>query len=272
MTLTRVWTPSNNYSSGGTKRLIVLHTMEGFTGTNGAYDCAKYFQGNVGASSQVCIDNNRGKIWECVSRSYGSWTQCGYNSVAVSAEQSGYASWSRDYWLTNRLNELHNTADWIREEAAKFGIPIVKLTESQAQSNGRGVTYHSWLGSSGCGHSDCGSGYPVDDVIAWAKGSTPASDTGGIDVSSAVVFYGGKKYYAYINTSGKVCMNGGVVDSGSNAKSGVGLAINPDTGQKVISYTNQGNHFCTYTQNTGDPKWYWDDLDWPARLCPASRT
>jgi hypothetical protein len=174
MSLTRVWTPTGSYSGGSTKRLIVLHTTEGFTGPNGAYDCAAYFQGDVGASSQVCIDNNRGKVWECVSRVNASWTQCNYNSVAVSAEQCGYASWSRDYWLTNRANELHNTADWIAEEAAKLSIPIRELSSGEAQGGGWGVTYHSRLGSSGCGHSDPGSGYPLDQVLAWAKGGGTA--------------------------------------------------------------------------------------------------
>lgn len=263
MTLTRVWTPTSYYSSGGTKRLIVLHTMEGFTGDNGADDCAKYFQGNNGASSQVCIDNNRGKIWECVARQYGAWTQCGYNGEAVSGEQSGFASWSRDYWLTNRLNELHNTADWIREEAAKFGIPIVKLTESQAQSSGRGVTFHSWLGSAGCGHSDCGSGYPIDDVIAWAKGSVPATETGGI-MSSSIAFYEGKQYIAYVDPNGRVCVNGGAIPD-SNAISGAGIDIDQDTGRKVVTYTNPNKHLCTQTQDKGNSEWQWYDKGWPAK-------
>lgn len=171
MPLTRVWTPTKNYSGGSTKRLIVIHTMEGFTGANGAHDCAVYFQGNVGASSHVCIDNNLGKIWECVSRGNGAWTQCNYNSVSVSAEQSGYASWSGDYWRANRSNQLHNMADWIAEEAAKLGIPITKITNP----NSSGVIYHSDLGSTGCGHSDPGSGYPINDVLSWAKGQTPTT-------------------------------------------------------------------------------------------------
>jgi len=172
MALTRVWTPSPNHSGGSTKRLMVAHSMEGFTGPNGAYDCARYFQGNVGASSQVCIDNNRGKVWECVSRSRGSWTQCQYNSVSVSAELSGYAAWSRDYWLGQREPELRNLADWLAEESKALGIPLVKLTPSQAQGTGRGVCYHSDLGSAGCAHGDPGPGFPIDVVLEWAKGGT----------------------------------------------------------------------------------------------------
>lgn len=266
MALTRVWTPSGNYSGGSSKRLIVLHTMEGFTGTNGAYDCAKYFQGNVGASSQVCIDNNRGKIWECVSRGNGSWTQCNYNSVSVSAEQSGYASWSRDTWLNKHGNLLHNTADWIAEEAAKLGIPIKELTDSQAQGGAAGVTYHSRLGSTGCGHSDPGGGYPLDQVLAWAKGgSTPAPSEGAF-MSSSVVIYEGKQYIAYIDPGGHVCVNGGTVDPNSHAQSGAGLDIDRETGKKVVSYTNTGGHLCVYEQAKGSSKWGWVDKKWPAKL------
>ena len=267
MALTRVWTPSGNNSNGSSKRLIVLHTTEGFTGPNGAYDCAKYFQGDVGASSQVCIDNTHpGKIWECVSRGNASWTQCNYNSVAVSAEQCGYASWSREKWLNEQSSLLHNTADWVAEEAAKLGIPIKELTDSQAQGGAAGVTYHSRLGSTGCGHSDPGGGYPIDKIIEWAKGGGSSSaTTEGAFMSSAVAYYEGKAYIAYINQSGKVCCNGGVVDEGSNARSGAGLDIDPETGQKTISYTNTSGHLCTYVQNKGSNSWGWDDRDWTAK-------
>ncbi len=265
MGLTRHWYPTGYYSSGGSKRLLVIHTMEGFTGPNGAKDCVIYFQGNVGVSSHVCIDNNRGHIWEGVARTNSSWTQCNYNGAAISCEQSGYASWSRDYWLTNREPQLRNIADWLKEESAKTGIPLVLLNSSQAQGSGRGVCYHSHLGSSGCGHSDPGSNWPWDKVLEWAKGGGSPAATGGVLVSSATEFYDGKRYFAYIRTDGKVCMNGGVVDAGSNAKSGVGLAINPENGQKVITYTNTSNKLCTYTQNAGDNKWYWDNTDLDAK-------
>ena len=84
-------------------------------------------------------------------------------------------------------------------------------------------------------------------------------------MSSAIKFYNGKQYIAYIRPDGKVCMNGGLVDPGSNAKSGVGLDIDPDTGEKVISYTNTGGKLCTYSQPAGDSRWYWDDKDLEAK-------
>lgn len=262
MALTRHWTPTGNCSSGGAKDLLVIHTMEGFTGPNGASDCAKYFQGDVGASSQVCIDNNRGHIWECVSRYDGAWTQCQYNSKSVSAEQSGYASWSRQYWLDNRSNQLHNLADWIAEESKKLGIPITDISSS----GGRGVIYHSELGSSGCGHSDPGSGFPLDKVLEWAKGGgSSASETGG-SYMAASAYFNETLHSVMINEKGTVCydVSGGNdwygIDPGqTGAKGGADITISA-AGRICITYINGSNRVCTYTRAPGGGPWVWADL------------
>jgi hypothetical protein len=68
---------------------------------------------------------------------------------------------------------LYNAADWIREEAAKFGLPITELSASSAQGSGRGVCQHIDLGSGGGGHVNCGPGFPVDDVLRWAREGQP---------------------------------------------------------------------------------------------------
>lgn len=175
MSLQRIWIPTGNKGGRPAPRLLVIHTTEGFTGPNGMYDCGYYFQGPVGASSHVVVDNfHPGAIVECVSRSFSSWTQCGYNvQTAGSIEQCGYASWSRDTWLTQKEPMLRNTAAWLAEEAAALGVPLTKLSPGQAQGSARGVCYHSDLGSAGCGHSDPGAGYPIDVVLDWARGGSP---------------------------------------------------------------------------------------------------
>jgi hypothetical protein len=109
----------------------------------------------------------------------------------------------------------------------------------------------------------------MDKVIEWAKsgtggGTTPAP-TGGDFVSSAVAFYQGKQYFAYIDPQGHVCVNGGVVDPGSNAKSGPGLAIEQDTGRKVVSYTNTSGSLCIYGQDPGSNVWKWANKGWDAK-------
>ena len=267
MALKRVWTPSKNYSGGGKKRLIVIHTMEGFTGPNGAYDCAKYFQGNVGASSQVNIDNNRGTVWESVSRANGSWTQCNFNSVAVSCEQSGYASWSRSYWLSNREPQLRNIADWIAEESKALGIPITKISASQAQSGSSGICYHSELGSSGCGHSDPGSGWPLDQVLEWARGGgSTAPATGGNNVVSGAYDPNGVMHYACLADSGQVLYfppgwaNWGAVDTSQNgAISGVGITISDDWFVE-LTYTNGSKKPCKYRKKWLEGDWVWSGI------------
>jgi len=133
------------------------------------YDCIKYFQGNVGASSNVAIDGfHPGHICEGVSRSNGAWTQCDQNYRAISAEQCGYAAWTRDYWLGAKESLCRNAAAWLAEESMITGIPLTELTSSNSRT-ARGVTYHMRLGSGGCGHSDPGNGYPLDVVLQWAR-------------------------------------------------------------------------------------------------------
>lgn len=173
MALRRVWIPSPNYNAGRSSacRLIVLHTAEGAR----TYESlGNYFKGKVSASSHVGIDDKRGEIGEYVKRNNRSWTQSSFNSVAVSVELCGFASWTRNEWLNNHQNMLRNCADWIAEEAKAFGIPIVKLSASQAQGNGRGICQHADLGARGGGHWDCGPGFPIDQVISWAKGGGTA--------------------------------------------------------------------------------------------------
>ena len=180
MALKRVWIPSPNYSSRGGSgvRLIVLHTAEG---ARTIESLGSYFQGNVSASSHVGADDKVNTVGEYVSRPNKSWTQADYNSAAVSIELCGFASWSNEEWMSNHQNMLANCAQWIAEEAKYFGIPITRLSAAQAQSSGRGVCQHVDLGAGGGGHTDCGSGFPMDYVLDMARsgaGPTPESESG----------------------------------------------------------------------------------------------
>jgi hypothetical protein len=104
----------------------------------------------------------------------------------------------------------------------------------------------------------------ASDFGQWPRpsGSAPPSSSDGIIISSSVAFYNGKQFYAYIAPDGKVCVNGGIVDPASNAKSGLGLDIDPATGKKVISYTNQSNKLCIYEQAPGSNQWTWANKEW----------
>lgn len=178
MTLQRIQIPSPNQSSrgGSAVRLIVLHTSEGASSYT---SLGSFFQNpSSGVSSHVGIDDTANTVGEYVPRSAKAWTAANANPVAVQAEictPSGGYLWTTAQWNTHP-NMLANISQWIAEEAAALGIPIVKLTASQAQGGSAGVCQHRDLGSWGGGHVDCGDGLPIDSIISVAKGgsATPA--------------------------------------------------------------------------------------------------
>jgi hypothetical protein len=168
------WIPTGNYSyrdpSGICK--LALHNTEGILRMD---DLGAFFQGDVGASSHSGADNYQEVFGAYVDENDGAWTQCGMNNVCISLEQcapqGASYDYSREYWLENYDLLLHNAARWLAHMAAKWSIPLVPLTDygQATDSWSRGIVEHSWLGEPGCGHGDCGPGYPTDIVIEWAK-------------------------------------------------------------------------------------------------------
>jgi hypothetical protein len=176
MAIKRKWMPSPCYHSrGGIKPYkIVLHTAEGATTIE---SLGNYFANGANqVSSHTGADDKKGVIGEYVTRGNAAWTQAAYNEEALALELCGFASWSRSAWLNQHSTMLDNAAAWVAEEAAKYGIPVVALSNSQAQGGGRGVCQHVNLGSGGGGHVDCGSGFPMDELIKRAKGGGGTAD------------------------------------------------------------------------------------------------
>jgi hypothetical protein len=172
MALKRVWMPSPNYSSrSGTVRLIVIHSSEG---AQTYQSLGNFFASSSSqVSSHTGIDNSvAGTIGEYVKRPQKAWTAGNANSVAIQTElctpSGASANWSTATWQSKTIM-LDNCAQWIAEEAAYYGIPIVKLTAAQAQGSGKGVCQHRDLGAWGGGHVDCGPNFPIDQVISMAK-------------------------------------------------------------------------------------------------------
>lgn len=166
--LTRRAIPSPNYSGrgGATVRLIVLHTAEGALTIEAL---GNYFANpSADVSSHVGIDDKPGLVGEYVKRADKAWTASNANPVAVQAELCAFAKWSSSEWDKHPAM-LENCARWLAEEAAAFGLPLTKLTASQAQGTGRGVCQHTDLGSWGGGHWDCGTSFPLDQVLKRAK-------------------------------------------------------------------------------------------------------
>ena len=144
----------------------MIHTAEGATTVE---ELGNFFaQASAGVSSHTGIDDQLGVVGEYVRRTGKAWTAGNANPVAVQTELCAFAKWNAAEW-DRHPNMLENCARWIAEEAAHFDIPIVKLTAAQAQGTGRGVCQHNDLGDWGGSHWDCGTGFPLADVLARAK-------------------------------------------------------------------------------------------------------
>jgi len=145
----------------------VIHTAEG---ARTIEELGNFFASTSSQVSSHCgADDKVNTVGEYVKRNNKAWTAANANPVAVQLELCGFASWTKSTWHNEHQKMLENCAKWIAEEAAKFGIPITKLSPAQAQGSGRGVCQHKDLGSWGGGHHDCGSGFPMDDVLKMAK-------------------------------------------------------------------------------------------------------
>lgn len=273
-TIRELWIPSPHYStSRGAILKGAYHTTEG---AQKIRDLGSWFQNpSAQCSSHHGSDNyDRGLFGAYVYENYAAWTQGGGNGVCVSLEQctpSGAASnWSRQTWLSKTIL-IDNAAEWMYYMAEKYSLPYKWLNNSETQDTWtKGFTEHVNGGSQWSGHHDCGDDFPNDVVMDKAKalagggGSTPSPE-GGILVSSDVAYYEDKAYYAYIAPNGNVCVNGGVVDPKSNAKSGVGIDINQSNGRKTICYTNQDGKLCIYEQALGNTTWSWANKEWSAK-------
>jgi N-acetylmuramoyl-L-alanine amidase len=168
MGLTRKWFPSPNYSVGRSHapRLLVLHTTEG---ARTIESLGNYFANRANeVSSHAGADDTPKTIGVYVKRENRAWTQSNANSDSVSIEMCAFARWPTEEWLKHPVL-LENVARWLSEEALHYGIPLERLSPSQAQGMGRGVCQHVDLGSWGGGHSDCGGGFPMGAVLDRAR-------------------------------------------------------------------------------------------------------
>src|SRR6516164_6846328 len=135
MTLTRIAYPSPNYSSRGgpAVRLIVIHTTEG---SRTIESLGSFFANPAaGVSSHAGADDKVNTIGVYVKRADKAWTASNANPVAVQLELCAFAAWDNAEWHRHP-NMLANCAALIAEEAAAFGVPIVRLNASQAQGSG----------------------------------------------------------------------------------------------------------------------------------------
>jgi hypothetical protein len=193
-------------------RLIAVHTAEG---SRTAASLGSYFYAPATqASSHVGID--AGATLQYVDPSRSAWTIRSGNPVSENAELCGFAAWTREQWLgsatvdgcVNPIGILNRTADWVRARCLARNIPIRKLTPAQVGAGMSGVIGHiDWtLGMHDGTHTDPGSGFPWDYVIARASagsgGVTPSDD----EEDLSMEFPAGTGVRKYIPCNGKTSL------------------------------------------------------------------
>lgn len=158
----------NNQSSreGGRPKLIVLHTTEG---GNPDSLVAEFNDSNSDASAHVITTSN-GELIRCVPDSRKAWTVCSFNPYTLNIEQIGFASYTRHDWF-ERIEQLNAAAKLCAYWSQIHHIPLRKgiVLPGQLAIARTGIVQHKDLGGIGCGHSDCGSGYPQGYVTRLAQ-------------------------------------------------------------------------------------------------------
>jgi hypothetical protein len=116
----------------------------------------------------------------------------------------------------------------------------------------------------GSGHVDCGSGFPLDEVIKRAKGgSTPTPSGGGEFMAASAADGAGRLWFACIWKDGRVCVKPpeqawkAVDQTQSGAKGGADINYSPQDDTMVITYINAAGAVCTYHQPATGGGWTW---------------
>lgn len=155
---------------------IVIHDMEAGEFSNTAETTAAYFaRGADGrnVSSHYCVDDN--SVIQCVLLKDTAWTvgNAPGNNRGINWELAGFARQTRAEWLDAfGLAMFRQMAPIVRADAAKFGIPLVKLTVKQVLSGRPGITSHNDLrvAFDGTTHTDPGPSFPWDVFVAMMQG------------------------------------------------------------------------------------------------------
>ena len=148
---------------------IVLHDMEVTAYNTAAESVGSYFeQKSSGGSTNYGDDNN--SIQQYLADSVIPWGAPNANTHGLHVEQMGKATWSRKEWLDKAAGTLDNTAWLLAKKSKQLGIPLTTLTDAQLKAGHKGVTTHRQCTRVfGGTHTDPGTGFPLDVVMAQAR-------------------------------------------------------------------------------------------------------
>lgn len=159
---------------GGRPHLAVLHDTEGYDHPEGSPPADLVGLGELfdnpeeNASADYAVNVN-GEIAQYVTSDHmKSWAVCNFNNLTISLEQIGFANFTRRKWF-ERHDQLKGTAEWLEFVHNRYGIPLRHGWVTAGTIIRTGIVQHKDLGIEGCGHVDCGYGYPEKYVILLAR-------------------------------------------------------------------------------------------------------
>lgn len=147
---------------------IVVHDMEASETRTRAENTANYFAtlpDGRSVSSHYCVDND--SVVQCVKLADTAYTVGNRpgNYRGINWEFSGFASQTREQWLDQfGVDMFAQAAPYIRADAVKYDIPLVRRTVDELQAKLPGVTSHNdlRLAFGGTTHTDPGPNFPWD--------------------------------------------------------------------------------------------------------------
>jgi len=154
---------------GGRIHAAILHTTEGGDNPKGMADLKSLgaLFDTEEASAHLGV-NVEGKIARYVEDDQKAWAVCNFNSLTISLEQIGFSAFTKEEWF-KRDKQLRGAAEFLQYCHEKYEVPLRHGWVVGGTILRTGVLQHKNLGVEGCGHTDCGDGYPEKYVRLLAR-------------------------------------------------------------------------------------------------------
>lgn len=158
----RMWNDTDN-----AKQLIVQHTTESEGGNTNVVGYLERNRGTGSYQTMVDFDGEEVRMVPDDKQAWGAMPQGNARGLHTCA--MGRAEWSRERWLQEG-KQLERTAMRYAEWNRLHGIPLVKITASDAANGVRGIVGHIDISEAfrESDHWDPGHNFPYDVVIARA--------------------------------------------------------------------------------------------------------
>lgn len=152
--------------SAPTYQVACLHDTEG------AYESAIAWMQSQQNGSYHGIRALAGQGARLVADTRQAWAAMSAgNRIGLHFCLEGYAAWTRAQWLAKGADGLEGLAHDLADAHTAHGIPLTRLTAAQVKAGVRGVCTHADISAAfrQSDHTDPGTGFPVDLVIARAR-------------------------------------------------------------------------------------------------------